>query len=136
MPQSSRTRAWVFGLIGSILMFAGWVLAIVPAFHHLHRVALVVAAAIIGFGLVLIPAGVHFLTSQSEGGKRGPGTIVVSMLPSAVIFFITVAVIPLGAVFRVLAILCEIVGMAVYGWSWGAHSRRAAGAVSPDESKP
>ncbi len=126
MPQSSQESLWVFGLIGSILMFAGWVLAIVPAFHDLHHVGLVVAAAIIGFGLVLIPAGVNFLTSQPAGGKRGPGTMVASMTPSAVIFFITVAVVPLGAIVRVLAILCEVAGMAVYGWSWWGQSSGSA----------
>lgn len=130
MPQSSGTHVWVFGLISSILMFAGWVLAIVPAFQDLHRVGLVVAAAVIGFGLVLIPAGVNFLTKRPEEGKHGPRTIAVSMIPSAVIFLIMVAIIPIDAIFRVLAIVCEVAGMAIYGWSWWGHSRHSPGATS------
>lgn len=135
MAQSSRPRVWTLALVGSILMFAGWMLAIVPAFHHLHRVALVVVVAVIGFGLVLIPAGIDVLTRQPEGGKRGPRTIIVSMLPSAVIFFITVAVLQIDVVFRVLAIVCEISGMAIYGWSSRVYQRGTSGMAPERKSR-
>jgi hypothetical protein len=132
VSQSSTVRPWVLALIGSMLMFAGWVLAIVPAFHDLHRVALVVGVAVVGFGLVLIPAGVDFLGNQTAG-KRGPRAIIVSMLPSVVLFFITVAVLPLSAIFRVLATICEIGGMAIYGGAWGVYPRGSSSA-SPQSS--
>lgn len=83
----------------------------------------------VGFGLVLIPAGMDFFFRRPERGKRGTGTIVTSILPSAVIFLIVIAVLPLDTVFRVLAIVCEVAGMAMYGWAMWGHTQRAAGST-------
>ncbi|MDQ2744255.1 MAG: hypothetical protein M3Z66_18445 [Chloroflexota bacterium] len=104
-------------LLGSLLMFAGWVLAIVPAFQHIHRVALVVVVAIIGFGIVLVPTGLDLFMAPGPGQKRGLGTLLVSLVPAVALFLITVIVLPLGAFFRGIAIASEFAGMALYGWS-------------------
>jgi len=114
-------------LLGSILMFAGWVLAIVPAFHHFHRIAIIVIVAVIGFGVVLIPSGLDILGMPRDAGeKRGTVTLLVSMLPAAVLFVITVVVLPLAPVYRILAIVAEVVGMVAFAWAWRASMSRAA----------
>lgn len=105
----------VVALIGSILMFIGWVLAIVPAFHHFKSIALVVVVAIVAFGLAIIPAGLDiFVPSQ----KRGAATIIFSLIPAIIIFLVAAFVLPIGGIARLLAIISELAGMALYGWTW------------------
>lgn len=122
--MANDARFPLLALLGSALMFAGWVLAIVPAFRHLQNVAIVVIVAVIGFALVLIPAGMDMMGAAS-GEKRSLGTIVVSTIPAALLFLITVFALPLETVYRVLAILAELAGMALYLAAWW-HAAHAA----------
>lgn len=124
MAQLS-SRVLLLALAGSALMFAGWVLAIVGSFDHLRRVALVVAVAVVGFGLVLIPAGLDIVGGQGQPGeKRGLIPLLVTVVPAAVLFVIVVFALPLGAVVRVLAIVLEAAGLVVSGRAWMAARRR------------
>lgn len=123
MAQLS-SRVLLLALAGSALMFAGWVLAIVGSFDHLRRVALVVAVAVVGFGLVLIPAGLDIVGGQGQPGeKRGLIPLLVTVVPAAVLFVIVVFALPLGAVVRVLAIVLEAAGLVVSGRAWMAARR-------------
>ncbi|HZS94700.1 MAG TPA: hypothetical protein VFA78_07875 [Chloroflexota bacterium] len=128
MPDdnSPALDVWL-ALIGSILMFAGWVLAIVPVFHHAKDFILPLVLGIIGFGIVLVPAGLAFFATVREPAeKRGVGVVIVSILPAAVLFVITVAAFPLAPLFRVLALVAEFIGMGAYGWAFWAYHRGAA----------
>lgn len=123
MAQLS-SRVLLLALAGSALMFAGWVLAIVGSFDHVRRVALVVAVAVVGFGLVLIPAGLDIVGGQGQPGeKRGLIPLLVTVVPAAVLFVIVVFALPLGAVVRVLAIVLEAAGLVVSGRAWMAARR-------------
>ncbi len=118
-------------LIGSLLMFAGWVLAIVPAFHHLGQLWLVLAIALVMFGLVLIPSGLDFyFWPAASDSKRGIGAILWSMIPALVLMLFTVAVLPTAPIVRIVAIVVEIAGMGMYGWAWWMH-RNPPGEASP-----
>lgn len=116
-------------LIGSILMFLGWVLAIVPGFRGIKDVAVVIVVAIIGFGVVLIPAGMDLFLQPAQG-KRNPAAILISVLPSAILFLITVFVIPMEPLIRVLAIVVEVVGVALYVWAWRSTHRGPSEAMT------
>lgn len=128
MPDDNAPALDVWmALIGSILMFAGWVLAIVPVFHHVKDFILPLVFGIIGFGIVLIPAGLAFFaTAQEPSEKRGVGVVIVSILPAAVLFVVTVAAFPLPTLFRVLALVAEFTGMGAYGWAFWAYHRGVA----------
>ncbi|HET7035206.1 MAG TPA: hypothetical protein VFI42_05930 [Thermomicrobiaceae bacterium] len=114
---STGQLAWA--LAGALLMFAGWLLAILPAFRHLHRVWLVVVLAVVLYGLVLVPSSLDIFTNRPRGnGKRGAGTLAISLVPALAIFVILVVVAPLSLLAGVLAIVVELAGMALYGWAW------------------
>jgi hypothetical protein len=105
-------------------MFFGWIFAIVPSFDHLRSIALVVGIAIIGFGLVLIPSGLDFFWFPGRSGqKRGIGVLLVSVLPAAILFLITVVILPISATIRLVALVAEFVGMAIYSRSWWVFTR-------------
>lgn len=122
--NESQTRDMGLALLGSVLMFVGWVLAIVPTFHQVKDVILPVVLGIIGFGIVLVPAGLEFFgrSQEAPGEKRGVGVVFVSILPAAILFAIAVAAFPLSALFRILAVAVELIGMVAYGWAiWVYH---------------
>lgn len=124
--SSPPTRLVVLALVGSILMFCGWVLAILPSFVHLQNIVFVVVIALIGFGLVLVPSGLDFVWFPARSNqKRGIGVLLISVLPAAVLFLLTVAILPLSLAFRVVAVVAEFLGMAIYSRAWWAsnHSR-------------
>ncbi len=111
-------------LLGSLLMFAGWVLAIVPSFQHLNQVWLVTALVVVFFGLVLIPSGLDFFfwsAPADSTSKRGVGVIVWSMLPALALMVIAISVLPTPLVTRILAIVTELVGMGLFGWAWWTY---------------
>ncbi|CCF86196.1 hypothetical protein [Nitrolancea hollandica] len=117
-------RLVTLALAGSLLMFAGWIFAIVPSFEHLQNIALVVGIAIVGFGLVLIPSGLDFFWFPGRSGqKRGIGVLLVSVLPAAILFLLTVIILPIGAAIRLVALVAEFVGMAIYSRSWWVFTR-------------
>ena len=127
MVWSSPPRKLVLlALVGSILMFCGWVLAILPAFTYLQNIVLVAVIALIGFGLVLIPAGLDFVWFPSRPNqKRGAGVLLISVLPGALLFLLTVAILTISFAFRVAAVIIEFLGVAIYSRAWWAsnHSR-------------
>ena len=113
--SSPPRRLILLALVASILMFCGWVLAILPAFTYLQNIVLVAVIALIGFGLVLIPAGLDFVWFPSRPNqKRGAGVLLISVLPGALLFLLTVAILPLSFVFRVAAVIIEFLGVAIY----------------------
>ncbi len=123
---SPSARLVVLALVGSILMFCGWILAILPSFQHLRNIALVVVVALIGFGLVLIPSGLDFIWFPARSSqKRGVGVLLISVLPAAMLFLLTVAILPISLAFRVVAVAAEFLGMAIYSRAWwdSNHSR-------------
>lgn len=120
----AQTGSALAALLGSVLMFIGWVLAIVPAFHHIQRIALVLGVAVVGFGLVLIPLGLDLFLAPASPAKRGLGTLLISMLPAVILYLIVVTVLPVGTVARVLSLLTELGGMLVYGWAWWDRHRK------------
>ncbi|MGH2449234.1 MAG: hypothetical protein ACRDFS_11625 [Chloroflexota bacterium] len=107
-------------LLGSILLFIGWALAIIPAFHHIHSIALVIAIAVVGSGVALIPAGLDVFVQPAPGPgeKRGVSVLLVSYLPAIILFVVTVTVLPLSGWIRALALLAEGVGLVVYAFAW------------------
>lgn len=112
------------GALGSLLMFAGWVLAVVPLFHHVREFLLPVVLGIIGFGIVLVPAGLDFF--GGPGRKRGASVVIASMLPAAALFIIAVIAFPLTTPFRIAAVIAEFAGMAIYGWAFWSYQRGVA----------
>jgi hypothetical protein len=109
-------------------MFVGWVLAIVPALHSIKHVIVILVVAVVGFALVLVPAGMELFLQPAQT-KRGPTAILIAVLPSAVLFLITVLVVPVAPVFRVLAIVAELAGMAIFIWSWVSAQGQPSGAT-------
>ena len=107
----------VRSLAGALLMFAGWLLAILPVFQHLHRVWLVVVVAVVLYGLVLVPSSLDIFTARARG-KRGAGALAISLVPALAIFVILVVVAPLSFGLAALALAVEVAGMALYGWAW------------------
>lgn len=105
-------------LLGSILMLAGWVLAIVPTFRHVESIALVLAIAVAAFGLVLVPAGLDVFRLPLADAGHGPAVVVASLLPAAALFLATVLTLPIGQVLRAVAVASESLGMGLYGWAW------------------
>jgi disulfide bond formation protein DsbB len=131
--KTSETLDIGLALLGSILMFAGWVLAIAPAFQHVKHGEIPLILGGVGFGVVLIPLGLDFLGTPREetSEKRGKGTLVVSLLPAVALFVIVVAVFPLSTLFRILAVAVEFVGMAAYSravWVYHHPSPASSGA--------
>jgi hypothetical protein len=106
-------------------MFAGWVLAIIPAFRHVQSIALVLVVAVGAFGLVLIPSGLDIFQLPLADRGRGPMVLVISMLPAAGLFLATVLILPIGPGFRALAIVAECLGMGMYGWAWWRYRARS-----------
>ena len=109
-------------LVASILMFAGWVLAIVPAFHDLAGVIVVLILGLLLFALILIPAGMDALYPERpvHGAKRGLLNALVSVLPAVALIVLTAIVMPIAPIFAVLAIAAEALGIALYLWDWYA----------------
>ncbi len=121
---SPPTRVVTLALAGSFLMFAGWIFAIVSSFEHLRNVALVVGIAIVGFGLVLIPSGLDFFWFSGRfSQKRGISVLLVSVLPAAILFLLTVIILPISVAIRLVALVAEFVGMAIYSRSWWIFTR-------------
>lgn len=121
---SPPARLVTLALAGSILMFFGWIFAIVPSFQHLQNIALVVGIALIGFGLVLIPSGLdYFWFPARPDQKRGIGVLLISVLPAAILFLLMVVILPISVVFRVIALVAEFFGMAIYSRSWWVFTR-------------
>ncbi|HZU12682.1 MAG TPA: hypothetical protein VFB58_07565 [Chloroflexota bacterium] len=108
---------------GSILMFIGWVLALVPAFRLKTHPEIVVplVIAVIAFGVVLIPAGLQFL--GEPGRRRGVSVVFASLVPAALLFILVVVFFPLQPGFRALAIVAEFLGLAGYGWAFYNYGR-------------
>lgn len=123
---SPSARLVALALVGSLLMFCGWIIAILPAFQHLRSIALVVVVALIGFGLVLIPSGLDFIWFPPRSNqKRGIGVLLISILPAALLFLITAVILPISLAFQVIAVVTEFLGMAIYGRAWwdSTHGR-------------
>jgi hypothetical protein len=121
-PGFARSHGLPLAVAGSILMFLGWILAIVPTFRDLGSVWPIVLLALIAFAVVLIPPGVDlFARPATPGHKRGPIPVLISTLPAAGLFLITVFELPLAAGVRAAAIVLELVGMAVYVWAWWSY---------------
>lgn len=119
LQRFGEAHATALALTGSILMFLGWVLAIVPTFHDLANVWVVVLLALIAFAVVLIPPGVDiFARPGAPGQKRGLVPTLIAAVPAALLFIVAAAELPLSASVRALAIVLELVGMAVYLWAW------------------
>ncbi|HEX6800359.1 MAG TPA: hypothetical protein VF116_21790 [Ktedonobacterales bacterium] len=131
MAQQITDRRIVLALIASVLMFAGWVLAIVPAFHDLAGVVVVLILGLLLFALVLIPAGMDALYPERpsmRGAKRGLFAAVLAVLPAVALIVLTAVVMPIAPIFAVLAIAAEVLGIALYLWDWytGLRSGTAA----------
>lgn len=106
-------------LLGSLLMFIGWALAIVPTFHDLASEWPVVVIALLAFGAILIPPGADiFYRPGQPGQKRGLFPVLIAAVPVAALFIVVVAVLPLAPVLRVLAIVAELAGMAIFMAAW------------------
>ena len=108
-------------LIASVLMFSGWVLAIVPAFHDLAGVVVVLILGLLLFALVLIPAGMDALYPERlsmRGAKRGLFSAIVAVLPAVALIVLTALVMPIAPIFAILAIAAEVLGIAIYLWDW------------------
>lgn len=118
--------------VGSILTFAGWVLALAPAFHRASNVTLVVVFAVVGFGLVLVPAGLDIITPSRPDRKGRRMSVVVAIIPALVIFGVVAATLPIGRGFLIAAIVAEVVGVLIYGWAWWlAHDSDASSLQAP-----
>lgn len=117
-------------LIASVLMFAGWVLAIVPAFHDLAGVVVVLILGLLLFALVLIPAGMDVLYPgrPRAGAKRGLFAAVLAVLPAVALIVLTAVVMPIAPIFAVLAIAAEVLGIALYLWDWYTGQRSGTAA--------
>ncbi len=112
--------------VASVLMFAGWVLAFVPAFHDIAGVIVVLILGLLLFALVLIPAGVDALSPErprTRGAKRRLPSAIVAMLPAVALIVLTAIVMPIAPVFAALAIAAEVLGIALYLWDWYASQR-------------
>ena len=121
-PDRPDPKVLIAAFVGSLLMFVGWLLAIVPAFQHLASVWPVIAIASVAFALVLIPSGLNFFYwPATSDSKRGIGAILWSVIPALVLIVITVAILPIPPVVRILAVVAELVGMGFYGWAWWTH---------------
>lgn len=119
-------------LIASALMFAGWVLAIVPAFQDLAGVIVVLILGLLLFALVLIPAGMDALYPErpsARGAKRGLFSAILSVLPAVALIVLTAVVMPIAPVFAILAIAAEVLGIALYLWDW-YHVQRSGGTAA------
>lgn len=114
--------------IASVLMFAGWVLAIVPAFRDIAGIIVVLILGLLLFALVLIPAGLDALYPERlhRGAKRGLISAILSVLPAVALIVLTAVVMPIAPIFAVLAIACEVVGIALYLWDWYSGTQRVA----------
>lgn len=118
--------------IASVLMFAGWVLAIVPAFRDIAGIIVVLILGLLLFALVLIPAGLDALYPERlhRGAKRGLISAILSVLPAVALIVLTAVVMPIAPVFAVLAIAAEVLGIALYLWDWYAGQRGSGTAAS------
>lgn len=129
MQRFTRAHAVAFALLGSLLMFIGWVLAIVPTFHDLASEWPVVVVALLAFGAILIPPGADiFYRPGQPGQKRGLFPVLIAAVPAAVLFIVVVAVLPLAPLLRVLAVVLELIGMAIFMASWGSLTNVARNA--------
>lgn len=125
MAKQITNRRVVLALAASILMFAGWVLAIVPTFHDLAGVVVVVILGLLLFALVLIPAGMDLFYPERPrpGTKRGLGRAILSVLPAVALIVLTAVVMPLAPIVAALAIAAEVLGIALYLWDWYSVQR-------------
>lgn len=115
--------------VASLLMFVGWALAIVPAFHDLAGIIVVLILGLLLFALVLIPAGMDALYPERpprRGAKRGLAAAIFAVLPAVALIVLTAVVMPIAPIFAILAIAAEVVGIALYLWDWYAGQRAAA----------
>lgn len=117
--------------VASVLMFVGWVLAIVPAFRDIAGVIVVLILGLLLFALVLIPAGMDALYPERprHGAKRGLISAILSVLPAVALIVLTAIVMPIAPIFAILAIAAEVLGIALYLWDWYSGVQRAAGAA-------
>lgn len=130
MAQRITEGRVALALVASVLMFAGWALAIVPAFHDLAGIVVVLVLGLLLFALVLIPAGMDALYPErpKRGSKRGLGAALIAVLPAVALIVLTAVVMPIAPIFAVLAIVAEVVGIALYLWDWYSGTQRTAGA--------
>lgn len=129
LQDFTRAHASGLAILGSLLMLIGWALAIVPTFHDLSSVWPVVVVALIAFGAVLIPPGADiFYRPGQPGQKRGLIPVLIAAVPAAALFVVVVAVLPLALALRVLAIVVELVGMALFIAAWGSLANVARNA--------
>ncbi len=125
MAKQMTERRVALALIASVLMFAGWVLAIVPAFRDLAGVIVVLVLGLLLFALVLIPAGMEALYPERprRDGKRGLGSALIAVVPAVALIVLTAYVMPIAPIFAVLAIFAEVLGIALYLGDWYAGQR-------------
>lgn len=117
----TQAHAVGLALLGSLFMFIGWALAIVPTFHDLASEWPVVIIALIAFGAILIPPGADiFYRPGQPGQKHGLFPVLIAAVPAALLFIVVVAVLPLAPVLRALAVALELVGMALFMAAWGS----------------
>lgn len=122
MRGFTKRHALAIALLGSLLMFVGWVLALVPTFHHLSDEWPVVAVALIAFGAVLIPPGADLFNRLGQPGeKRGLFPVLIAVVPAALLYIVVVVILPLATGLRVLAVILELMGMAVFLVAWGSY---------------
>jgi hypothetical protein len=99
-----------------------------------HSIALVIGIALIAFALVLIPSSFDvFRVPATLEPKRGLSTLLVSLLPAGLLFLLIVFRLPIGALFRVLAIIAEFLGLGFYGWAWWSY--RGRGQMTRDNDR-
>lgn len=119
MRGFTRSHGVALAVAGSLLMFLGWIVAIVPTFHDLRSVWPVVVIALIAFGVVLIPPGLDVFWRPGEPGqKTGLFPVLIAALPAALLFIVAVGVLPLSTGLQVLAIALELGGIVVYLGAW------------------
>lgn len=117
-PRTRSDTIRVLALLGSVLMFGGWVIVILSAFHHIGNLALVIGVAVVAFGVVLIPAGMDLVAAREV--KRNARSIVISAVPAVGLFLVALVTLHTNGPAAVVASLCEIAGMAAYLWAWWA----------------
>ena len=120
-------------LVASILMFTGWVLGIVPAFHDLAGIIVGLVLGLLLFAFVLMPAGMDALhpVGSRRDAKRGLVTAILSVLPAVGLIMLTAAVMPIHPFFAFLAIAAEVLGIALYLWAWYTGQRGSGTAARP-----
>lgn len=129
MAQRITGGRVALAFVASALMFAGWVLAIVPAFHDLAGVIVVLVLGLLLFALVLIPAGMDALYPERplRGEKRGIGAALIAVLPAVALIVLTAVTMPIAPAFAALAIIAEVLGIALYLGAWYAGRRSNGG---------